>query len=189
MRLSTLAPVSPLTRGGRSSLLPWPPVSPHCNAHPLCPHAGTSLTYRSLINQSLQFADGLLRYGGPETGDTVLVVSPNSLPFAIVVFACQAAGLVCSTANPSYTPPELAHQIKVSGAKLVLASLDMVANVEQGCELAGVGKDKIVVLPGMGGETKVPDGLRGWEELRGQDGFKPVRIEEPAKTLACESSF
>lgn len=61
--------------------------------------------------------------------------------------------------------------------------------VRKACGLAGVGEGSIYVMPGVDGEEKVPKGLKGWEELRGNDGFEPIKFAPDAlsETLACES--
>ena len=45
--------------------------------------------------------------------------SPNSMAWPITLFGCVAAGLRCTLANSSYTPPELAHQLSDSRAGYV----------------------------------------------------------------------
>jgi len=52
---------------------------------------------------------------------------PNSLAYPIVAFGVMKAGLVLVNTNPLYTPSEMTHQFKNSGAKVLVVS-DMFAD-------------------------------------------------------------
>ncbi|KAF7326086.1 4-coumarate--CoA ligase-like 7 [Mycena kentingensis (nom. inval.)] len=86
---------------------------------------GTSITRGQLRAMALAFGYGLqARFSpvGARRGDTVLVFSPNSLAWPVVLFGCVAAGLKVTTANSAYTSRELAHQYVDSGARIVIAA-------------------------------------------------------------------
>ena len=55
-----------------------------------------------------------------EKGDRVAVMMPNVPQYPVAVAAILRAGLVVVNVNPLYTPRELAHQLKDSGAKAIV---------------------------------------------------------------------
>ncbi|THU76881.1 hypothetical protein K435DRAFT_878604 [Dendrothele bispora CBS 962.96] len=54
------------------------------------------------------------------TRDTILLYSPNSLAWPVIVFG--AAGLKCTFPNSAYTATELAHQYDDGRTKMVMTS-------------------------------------------------------------------
>ncbi|KAK7044885.1 4-coumarate--CoA ligase-like 7 [Favolaschia claudopus] len=116
--------------------------------------SGTALTRAQVRKLALSFAYGLRDH--PSTrplskrGDTVLLFSPNSLAWPIVLYGCVAAGLRCTLANSAYTSHELGYQYKDSGAQLVLTSEEGISVVMQMFAELGLSKaeaeNKIVVL-------------------------------------------
>ncbi|KAK7044888.1 4-coumarate--CoA ligase-like 7 [Favolaschia claudopus] len=116
--------------------------------------SGTGLTRAQVKTLSLSFAYGLRDH--PTTrpltkrGDTVLLFSPNSLAWPIVLYGSVAAGLRCTLANTAYTSHELGFQYKDSAAKLVLTYEENIGVVmkmfeEQGYSNAEA-RQRIVVL-------------------------------------------
>ena len=50
----------------------------------------------------MRIGSGLAKLG-LKKGDVILIFSPNSIDYMLVVFGAQLAGAIVSTANPSYT--------------------------------------------------------------------------------------
>jgi long-chain acyl-CoA synthetase len=90
---------------------------------------GTDLTYAQLNEQSKQIA-AWLRHKGLQQGDRVAIMLPNILQYPCVIAGILRAGMVCVNTNPLYTPRELKHQLKDSGAKAIVV-LENFANVLQ----------------------------------------------------------
>lgn len=90
-----------------------------------------------------------------------------------------------STANSSYVKTELVHQIKISGATLILAGSDMLQVARDAAKETGINEDKIYVLPSADGKVNA-DGLQSYEKLVGKPDFKPVTFtkEELEKNIA-----
>ncbi len=86
-----------------------------------------SLTYKQVDQRSDEFAAYLREELGLEAGDRVAVQMPNCLSYPIVAFGILKAGCVIVNTNPLYTPPEMIHQFRDSGAK-VLVVIDMFAD-------------------------------------------------------------
>jgi long-chain acyl-CoA synthetase len=77
---------------------------------------GKTLTFRDFDAASKKVA-AWLQAQGLAKGDRVAVMMPNILQNPVVIFGILRAGLVVVNVNPLYTPRELEHQLKDSGAK------------------------------------------------------------------------
>ncbi len=86
-----------------------------------------SLSYQQLGQLSDAFAVYLRQVCGLNAGDRVAVQLPNGLAYPVVAFGVFKAGCVLVNTNPLYTPSEMAHQFKDSGAR-VLVIVDMFAD-------------------------------------------------------------
>lgn len=86
-----------------------------------------SLTYNKVKEHSDHFASYLREVVGLNPGDRVAVQMPNCLAYPIVAFGVLKAGLVLVNTNPLYTPSEMTHQFRDSGAK-ALVIMDMFAD-------------------------------------------------------------
>jgi long-chain acyl-CoA synthetase len=81
---------------------------------------GTTITYRQMDRLSSQFASYLQRRLGVAKGDRVAVMLPNIMQFPVVFLAIQKIGAISVNTNPQYTPREMLHQFKDSGAKTIV---------------------------------------------------------------------
>lgn len=61
-----------------------------------------------------------LQAQGLQRGDRVALMMPNVLQYPVAVAAVLRAGCVVVNVNPLYTPRELEHQLKDSGAKAII---------------------------------------------------------------------
>jgi long-chain acyl-CoA synthetase len=70
------------------------------------------------------FAAWLREVAAVGPGDVVALMSPNCIDFCIAAFGIFKAGCICTNINPLYTAPEVEHQLRDSGARvLVIADL------------------------------------------------------------------
>jgi long-chain acyl-CoA synthetase len=90
---------------------------------------GVTLTYRELERLSGQFA-AYLQGLGLARGERVALMMPNLLQYPVALFGVLRAGLVVVNTNPLYTPRELRHQLKDSGARCIVV-LENFAHVLQ----------------------------------------------------------
>ena len=81
---------------------------------------GTTISYRELDELSLQFACYLQKTLGLTRGERVAIMLPNILQYPVALCGIFRAGLVAVNVNPLYTPRELEHQLKDSGAKCII---------------------------------------------------------------------
>src|SRR5450830_59371 len=80
---------------------------------------GKFMTYGELDAMSRQVA-AWLQSRGLKQGARVAIMMPNVLQYPVVMAAILRAGYVVVNVNPLYTPRELEHQLKDSGAKAIV---------------------------------------------------------------------
>ena len=78
-----------------------------------------SLTYRELLAAVHTFAAALHQMG-VRPGDRVAIMLPNTPQYVIAFMGTLRAGAIAVNTNPTYTPRELAHQMKDSGAETIV---------------------------------------------------------------------
>jgi len=88
------------------------------------------MTYRELDSLSRDFA-GWLQAIGLKKGDRVALMMPNLLQYPVALFGTLRAGCVVVNVNPLYTPRELKHQLKDSGAKVIVILENFATTLEQ----------------------------------------------------------
>ncbi|MFZ4624436.1 MAG: AMP-binding protein [Rhodoferax sp.] len=81
---------------------------------------GRTLSYADLARLSRDFAAFLQSLPGLDKGDRVAIMAPNLLQYPIALFGILQAGMTVVNVNPLYTPRELEHQLKDSGAKVIV---------------------------------------------------------------------
>jgi long-chain acyl-CoA synthetase len=107
---------------------------------------GKAFRFGEIDEMSRAFA-AYLQGLGLTQGDRVAVMMPNVPQYPVAVAAILRAGLVLVNVNPLYTPRELEHQLKDSGAKAIVIVENFAATL-QAC-FAAV-PTKRVVLASMG---------------------------------------
>ncbi len=89
-------------------------------------------------------------------GDRVALMMPNVPQYPVAVAAVLRAGYVVVNVNPLYTPRELEHQLKDSGAKAIILLENFATTLQQ--VLASVPTKKII-LTGLGDMLGWPQSL------------------------------
>ena len=95
-----------------------------------------SISYRDLDEMSLALA-AYLQSKGLQKGARVALMMPNVLQYPISTAAVLRAGYAVVNVNPLYTPRELEHQLKDSGAEADHRARKLCNHCA-----AGVGKDR-----------------------------------------------
>jgi long-chain acyl-CoA synthetase len=116
---------------------------------------GRAISFRDVDQASAAFA-AWLQSRGLVRGDRVAVMLPNVPQYPVAIAAILRAGLVVVNVNPLYTPRELEHQLKDSGAKAIVV-LENFANVLQ--QVMAAVPTKTVVLAAMGDMLGFPKSL------------------------------
>ena len=94
-------------------------------------HMGNKLTFGQVDDYANAFAAYLRNVIGLEKGDRMAVMMPNCSQYPIAVLGAMRAGVVIVNTNPLYTPHELTHQLKDSGARAILIMDLFAATLEQ----------------------------------------------------------
>ena len=92
---------------------------------------GRTISFAELDQLSDAFAVYLQKDTDLEPGDRIAIQLPNLVQYPVVVFGALKAGLVIVNTNPLYTPREMAHQFKDSGAKALVIHASMAHNAEK----------------------------------------------------------
>lgn len=92
---------------------------------------GTTLTFDELDRLSADFASFLQNKAGLKKGDRIAIQLPNLLQFPVVFFGALRAGLIVVNTNPLYTPREMEHQFKDSGAKTIVILANFAHQLEE----------------------------------------------------------
>lgn len=87
---------------------------------PAFSNLGHTLTFEEVDEASRNLAAYLLTRLHLNPGDRVALILPNVLTFPVSLYALMRAGLVTVACNPLYTPSELSHQLKDSGARVAI---------------------------------------------------------------------
>src|SRR5262245_52037115 len=89
-----------------------------------------TLTYGQL-DETSRALGAWLQSRGLARGDRVAIMMPNVLPYPVCVAGILRAGCVVVNINPLYTPRELEHQLKDSGAKAIIILENFAKTLEQ----------------------------------------------------------
>ena len=109
-------------------------------------YMGKDVTFGETDSLSVAFGTYLQGLGFAK-GDRIAIMMPNVPQYPIAVAAILRAGFVVVNVNPLYTPRELEHQLKDSGAKAIVIIENFASTLEQCISSTPV---KNVVLCAMG---------------------------------------
>jgi long-chain acyl-CoA synthetase len=104
------------------------------------------MTYGQLDDLSAALG-AWLQAQGLQPGERVAIMLPNIPQFAVTMAAVLRAGYTCVNVNPLYTPRELEHQLKDSGATAIIILENFAKTLEEVIDKTAV---KHVVMASMG---------------------------------------
>jgi long-chain acyl-CoA synthetase len=87
---------------------------------PAFSNMGATLTFAEIDQRSRYFAAWLQQVAGLKKGDRLAIMMPNILQYPVVLYGALRCGVVVVNVNPLYTPRELEHQLKDSGATAIV---------------------------------------------------------------------
>jgi long-chain acyl-CoA synthetase len=117
---------------------------------------GRTLSYADVDEKSRRFGAWLQKVAGLGKGDRVALMMPNILQYPIAIIGAHRAGCTVVNVNPLYTARELEHQLKDSGATVIVIFENAGATLAQVLARTPV---KHVVLTGIGDQLGFPKGL------------------------------
>ncbi len=91
---------------------------------------GKEMTFGELDVLTRQFA-AYLQHLGLKKGDRIAIQMPNCLQYPVAMFGALRAGLTVVNTNPLYTPREMKHQFKDSGARAIVIVANFAFNLEK----------------------------------------------------------
>jgi long-chain acyl-CoA synthetase len=92
---------------------------------------GVRLTFREVDELATTFGAYLQKELGLKKGDRIAIQMPNLLQFPVAFIGALKAGLIVVNTNPLYTPREMEHQFKDSGASAILIVANFAKNLEE----------------------------------------------------------
>lgn len=98
---------------------------------PAYTNMGTTLSFAQLDRLSRNFAAYLQKVVGLKKGDRIAIQMPNLLQYPVALYGALRAGLIVVNTNPLYTPREMEHQFKDSGAKAIIILANFAFNLEE----------------------------------------------------------
>ena len=105
------------------------------------------ITYAELDRLTAQFAGYLQGELGLAKGARVAVMMPNVLQYPVCIFGILRSGYTVVNCNPLYTPRELEHQLKDSGAEVIVVVENFASVLQEALPKTQV---KHVVVTGLG---------------------------------------
>jgi long-chain acyl-CoA synthetase len=115
-------------------------------ARPAVESFGKRITYAELGEAAAAVTSWLQRQG-LRKGDRVAIMLPNVMAYPPILFGILSAGCAVVNVNPLYTPRELTHQLKDSGARALFVLENFGHTIEEA--LPDLALDRIaVVSPG-----------------------------------------
>lgn len=165
--------------------------------------SGTTISRGTCRSYALQLAFSLHNLPSPleNRTKTVLIFSPNSITWPIIMFGAVAAGFRATLANSAYTPDELKYQYIDAGAHLIFVHPSLVGTVQTMLKSLGCSEQDIrsrVIVAGVqwitgAKDASVPDDqlvpinqLLGRGELTEEVSFDGERSNETV--YLCYSS-
>lgn len=78
------------------------------------------------------------------------------IDYIVAAYAVHRVSGIASLASASYSAPELAHQLKSSGVKVLFTCIALLDTALAAAAEAGISKDKVYIMPMTDDKTKVP---------------------------------
>ena len=114
-----------------------------------------AMTFGEVDRMSVELG-AYLQGKGLKKGDRVAIMMPNVLQYPVAVAAVMRAGFIVVNVNPLYTPRELEHQLKDSGAQAIIILENFANTLEQVLPATPI---KHIVLASVGDLLGFPKGV------------------------------
>lgn len=154
-----------------------------CQMHgnlPAIENMDKAITFAELNQLANQFASFLQHEWQLKPGDRIAIQMPNILQFPVAMLGALKAGLILVNTNPLYTPREMEHQFKDSGATAIVILANFAHHLEK--IIGSTSIQKIIV-------TEVGDLLGGIKKPLTNWVVKNVKKMVPPYSLPGAVSF
>ena len=111
--------------------------------------SGERITYTELKDYAEHLSMALVRNCGLQPGDTVVLLSENSIWFPVAMFAVLRAGARVAGASPASTVDEMSYYLRVCRAKFVMTAPNSANIAVAAAQNVGIGRDRIFSLYGV----------------------------------------
>ena len=144
---------------------------------------GQTLSFAEIDAKSKALAGWLQQQENLSPGDRIVIQLPNLNQYPIAAYAALRAGLVVVNTNPLYTPREMQHQFKDSGAKAIILLTDLLPKLT---EIQANTDIELVVTTGaadlLTGDLTAPSGCVSFNQIL-SDNANGVLAPRPTITL------
>ena len=138
-----------------------------------------------------QLAAGFRNWGvRPDQQDAVCIHAFNDIMYPMLFLGIIAAGGIFVGSNPSYTPYELAHGIRVSDTKFIITEPEMLQSTKTAAKECNIPQANILIFNVLG-QSATP-GNQSWEWLLGHgevdwprfDDLESAKITQAARLFS-----
>ncbi|EON67361.1 hypothetical protein W97_06614 [Coniosporium apollinis CBS 100218] len=123
-----------------------------------------SLSPRQLLLWVKRLAVGLDKIG-VKSGEVVMIHTPNHIFVPVAYLGIVGSGRVFSGANPVYTASEMVHQIKTTGATVILSHPTLAKTAVAAAQKAGLPEGHVFLFSDE--ENAPMDGVKDWRSMLG----------------------
>ncbi|KAG0370729.1 hypothetical protein BC939DRAFT_441155 [Gamsiella multidivaricata] len=149
------------------------------------PDTEDHITFGQFQLETKQFAAGLQDTLGFKDKDVLAVFSCNQYDFGVPILGTLCAGGRVTTVNHSYTLTEVVHQLKDSGAKYMVTTIDLLPTATKAAEVCGIAPEAILLF---GGSDDPVSGKKSYKSIYGKRLAVPAKIAMDDIAYLCYSS-
>ncbi|BFZ63398.1 hypothetical protein YB2330_004520 [Saitoella coloradoensis] len=141
---------------------------------------GVGCSWNQLKDLSGRFGAGLVEKLQWKKGDVLAIMTQNAVEYPIVAFGTHIASGIVTPVNPSYTAPELTHQLRNSGARILVIQPSLLSIGIEACKTLNIPRERIYVIA----EESV-QGFQSWSSIMSKNQLtRAEHIKNPSKDLA-----
>ncbi|KAK3192225.1 hypothetical protein K4F52_001855 [Lecanicillium sp. MT-2017a] len=140
---------------------------------------GRSYTFAQTKSLAADFGKGLKHKLKWQKGDVMGLYTPNHIDVPPVTFGILWAGGIMSPANPTYTPGELANQLRDSGARALVTQKPFLPAALEAAAQVGMPAESVFLL----GDGRDESGKHAhWSDINARDAWlQPGRTKVDVK--------
>lgn len=117
-------------------------------------NSASRLSFTLVKEVATHLSNTLVRSYGLVPGDTVSLFAFNSIYYPVATWAALRVGGRVNGASPAYGVEEMVHAMTTANSKIVFTLPSCLKIATQAAEIAGLGKERIVLLEGSVGGTR-----------------------------------